>query len=109
MRRRQRTDAPEQTEAVLRLRPAELHAAAPYAPEDDRFVAELASPGLGGCSFVLGPQGTPPPAWIVLDYADGQQRRWRRARRAGDRHFFALVEDTASAGYVSDARSLAVS
>ena len=104
MRRRSRTDVAEHTEAVLRLRPAELYAAAPFAPDGDRFVAELASPALGACSFVLGPQGTPPPAWIVLDYADGHQRRWRRTRRTGDRLFFTLVEDTATAGYVSDIR-----
>ena len=101
MRRRLRSEIREQTEAVLRLQPAELHETALYAPGDDRFGAELASPGLGACSFVLGPQGTPPPAWIVLDYADGQQRRWRRARRAGGRHFFTLAEDTASAGYIT--------
>lgn len=90
-----------ETDAILRLHPAELHATPPLAAEGDRFVAELASPALGACSFVLGPQGTPPPAWIVLDYADGQQRRWRRARRAGGRHFFTLAEDTASEGYVT--------
>lgn len=101
MRRRLRAKTQEPADAVLRLQPAELHDTAPFAPGGDRFVAELASPGLGACSFVLGPQGTPPPAWIVLDYADGQQRRWRRARRAGGRHFFTLAEDTASAGYVT--------
>lgn len=101
MRCRLRSDVREHSDTVLRLQPAELHETAPFAPGDDRFVAELASPGLGACSFVLGPQGAPPPAWIVLDYADGQQRRWRRARRAGDRHFFTLAEDTASAGYIT--------
>lgn len=92
----------EHGEAVLRLQPAELHETAPFDPTGGRFIAELASPGLGGCSFVLGRQGTLPPTWIVLDYADGQQRRWRRSRHAGGRHHFTLVEDTASAGYVSD-------
>ena len=101
MRRRLRSEIREQTDAVLRMRRPARHEPAPSAPGDARFVAELASPGLGACSFVLGPQGTPPPAWIVLDYADGQQRRWRRARRAGGRHFFTLAEDTASAGYIT--------
>jgi hypothetical protein len=98
VRRRLRTETQEHADTVLRLQAPELHDTAPFAPGDDRFVAELASPGLGACSFVLGPQGTPPPAWIVLDYADGQQRRWRRA---GGRHFFTLAEDTASTGYIT--------
>ncbi len=100
MRRRLRSDVREHSDTVLRLQPAELHETAPFAPGDDRFVAELASPA-SGRAHSSSVRRAPPPAWIVLDYADGQQRRWRRARRAGDRHFFTLAEDTASAGYIT--------
>lgn len=91
------TRTPEQ---ILRVHAAELRAEATDCPPD-HAVAQLASPGLSGNSVVVVPTEPTPPAWIVLDYADGRERLWRRRSDTGGTLSFALVEDTASTGYVS--------
>jgi len=100
MRRR----APQAAQ-TMHIRSTELCRTPPASLDDDQFVAQLGSVGLGSTSYVVGRRDPHAPEWIVLDYATGgHERVWRRTRPQTDGLLaYVLVEDDSSNGYVSAA------
>lgn len=94
-----------QAAQTMHIRSTELCRTPPASLDDDQFVAQLGSVGLGSTSYVVGRRDPHAPEWIVLDYAaGGHERVWRRTRPQADGLLaYVLVEDDSSNGYVSAA------
>ncbi|CAN7151316.1 hypothetical protein ACIPJ1_12610 [Microbacterium maritypicum] len=94
-----------QAAQTMHIRSTELCRTPPASLDDDQFVAQLGSVGLGSTSYVVGRRDPHAPEWIVLDYATGgHERVWRRTRPQTDGLLaYVLVEDDSSNGYVSAA------
>lgn len=92
-----------QADLTMHIRSTELCRTPPAPLDDDQFIAQLGSVGLGSTSYVIGRCSPSAPEWIVLDYAaGGHERVWRRARPHTDGVLaYALVEDDSSNGYVT--------
>lgn len=92
-----------QAELTMYIRSTELCRTPPIPLDDDHFVAQLGSVGLGSTSYVVGRRDPRAPEWIVLDYATGAHERvWRQTRQHADGVWaYVLVEDDSSQGYVS--------
>lgn len=94
-----------QAAQTMHIRSTELCRTPPASLDDDQFVAQLGSVGLGSASYVVGRRDPHAPEWIVLDYTTGgHERVWRRTRPQMDGLLaYVLVEDDSSNGYVSAA------
>ncbi|MGH3691770.1 MAG: hypothetical protein ACRDT7_16590 [Microbacterium sp.] len=92
-----------QADLTMHIRSTELCRTPPAPLDDDQFIAQLGTVGLGSASYVVGRRDPRAPEWIVLDYATGgYERVWRRARAHADGVLaYSLVEDDSSNGYVT--------